>query len=81
MPCVKSLHLVFVTHSPPERLGVIGELMSKLNPSTLQYKEEEEEEEGEGEEGEGEEEEEREWEEEAGEKEDDFSTVLSTDLL
>ncbi|CAI8020072.1 Protein phosphatase 1 regulatory subunit 36 [Geodia barretti] len=42
---------------PPEKLGVIGEQMSKVNPDNLRYKEEEEdedEEEGEGEDGEGE---------------------------
>ena len=42
-------------HRPPDRLGVIGEQMSKLDPATLQYlglsesgSEEEEEEEGSG---------------------------------
>ena len=47
---------------PPEKLGVIGEQMSKVNPDNLRYKEEEEDEDEE--EGEGED----------GEEEDDFIT-------
>lgn len=41
LPCVGTVALpnryLFILYSLPERLGVIGELMSKVNPETLKY--------------------------------------------
>ena len=62
--------------SPPERLGVIGELMSKVNPVTLRYIEEEDDETEEGEEEE--EDEMEEGEEEGVETEGEDESAVST---
>ena len=57
--------------SPPERLGIIGELMSQLKPDTLAYKKDRAEEEGEEDEEKEEEEEKEEDNEEEGEEENE----------
>ena len=70
--CGAAMHANKFLDSPPEKLGVIGELISKVNPDTLKYKEEDEddEEEDEGEDTEEEIEEEDREEEEEEEEED-----------
>ena len=60
--CTENYILLYLS-SPPEKLGIIGEFMSMLNPETLEYKED-------SEEGEDDEEEEREVEEEEEEEEE-----------
>ena len=69
--CIYMSH--YIPHSPPEKLGVIGELMSKVNPENLKYKVDEEEEE------EDEEEEEEEGTEEAQDSISNSSSVLDSE--